>query len=356
MRLGISVVICSYNGAALLPDTLRHVAQQQVQPGIDWEVVVIDNASTDATSEVALAEWATYGTTTPLHVFFEPKQGLTHARELAFKKSKYEFVLFCDDDNWLHPAYIATAYHIMAQHPNIGILGGHGTLIFEEQPPAWALGHGFYANGAQAPASGKVPSYYVYGAGCVARRSAYNKLMHCGFRPMLTDRAGGRLSSGGDYELCYAFALAGYDMWYDSRLTFQHFMPAVRTKWAYLQQFIKEGPQCYEVIMPYRIRISRGAHTHLTFYLGVFYILLSYTAKALGLYLRRLHTPKRSDESKRLSLKLTSLTYKILAFRGHRVMYRNFGTVLQLEQRLLKANEKPSASRFLKKAGIEFPL
>ena len=45
----ISVVICCHNSAAVLPPTLMHLAAQIVDPSVQWEVVVIDNASTDDT-------------------------------------------------------------------------------------------------------------------------------------------------------------------------------------------------------------------------------------------------------------------------------------------------------------------
>lgn len=53
MPLGVSVVIPSYNGADRLPATLAHIAAQRVPPGLEWEVVLVDNASSDGTAEAA---------------------------------------------------------------------------------------------------------------------------------------------------------------------------------------------------------------------------------------------------------------------------------------------------------------
>src|SRR6185437_5482655 len=55
--LGVSVVICTYNGAARLPRTLAHLAAQENTGAIAWEVLVVDNASTDDTAEVARRCW-----------------------------------------------------------------------------------------------------------------------------------------------------------------------------------------------------------------------------------------------------------------------------------------------------------
>ena len=47
---GVSVVICCHNSGKRLPETLRHLAAQVVEEGIPWEVVIVDNASTDGSS------------------------------------------------------------------------------------------------------------------------------------------------------------------------------------------------------------------------------------------------------------------------------------------------------------------
>src|SRR5688572_17458797 len=183
---GVSVVICTYNGAKLLPETLRHLALQKVRPNIPWEVILVNNASTDNTPEVAEQEWKSFQVPVPFSLLYQPKPGLTFAREMALDNARFEFVLFCDDDNWLNPNYINLAYDIMVQHPKIGVLGGHGNLVFESTPPSWAQHHRMFASGAQSVVSGKVIQNVVYGAGCIIRRSALNMLTQAGFRSLLT--------------------------------------------------------------------------------------------------------------------------------------------------------------------------
>jgi glycosyltransferase involved in cell wall biosynthesis len=57
MPLGISVVICTHNGAARLAQTVRHLAAQRVKPERPWEFLLIDNASADNTPAVARQLW-----------------------------------------------------------------------------------------------------------------------------------------------------------------------------------------------------------------------------------------------------------------------------------------------------------
>ncbi|MGF2076073.1 glycosyltransferase, partial [Enterococcus casseliflavus] len=57
IQWGVSVVVCSHNGADRLPGTLAHLASQRVTRDLLWEVIVIDNASTDDTAGVARRHW-----------------------------------------------------------------------------------------------------------------------------------------------------------------------------------------------------------------------------------------------------------------------------------------------------------
>ncbi len=230
---GVSIVICCYNGVARLSETIHHIAQQSVPFNVPWEFILIDNASTDNSAELAKSLWAGYNILTPLQVVYEPQPGLSYARSKGFESARYDFVIMCDDDNWLQNDYVALVYIIMTQKPNVAALGGCGTLAYEVEPPEWIDKASIFAAGAQASENGMVKGYKLYGAGCVIRKSLYNRIQALGFKSLLTDRKGIDLSSGGDYELCYALAIAGYDIWYDERLKFVHV-------WKEQQQ--QEGP------------------------------------------------------------------------------------------------------------------
>lgn len=335
MRLGISVVICTYNGAALLPNTLYHIAQQQVRSDIEWEIIVIDNASTDETTKVALDEWDLYKNPAKFSVLQQPIQGLTYARELALEQAAYEYVLFCDDDNWLESDYLTISYDIMNQNPAIGVLGGCGELEFEAPPPLWAVGYSAFANGPQAKISGKVSHNIVYGAGFIIRKAAFTKLSNAGFKPMLTDRKALNLSAGGDYELCYAIALAGYEIWYEGKLKFKHFMPKERICWDYCVRFFKEGSQSFEVLIPYRIRVNMGCTDLLTFNLKLAKTFYIYSKKLIPLLIQKMRHSSDSEEAKLYLLKLISLKAKILSCSNYRNIRQNFKKILEFEQESL---------------------
>src|SRR5437773_6033620 len=118
LPLGVCVVICCHNGGKRLARTLAHLADQVVPPEIAWEVIVVDNASTDGTADVAAACWSNC---VPLRIISEPRLGLTYARERGFREAKYEFISFVDDDNWVSPEWVRTVFRLMCDHPDVGI-------------------------------------------------------------------------------------------------------------------------------------------------------------------------------------------------------------------------------------------
>jgi hypothetical protein len=71
------------------------------------------------------------------------------------------------------------------------------------------------------------------------RKTAWQQLVNHRFRPLLVDRQGTALSTGGDAELSYALRLAGWGLWYDPRLQIQHFLPADRFEWLYLRRLFR---------------------------------------------------------------------------------------------------------------------
>jgi glycosyltransferase involved in cell wall biosynthesis len=60
MQPGVSIIICCHNSAKLLPQTLAHLKAQKNEANVAWEVIVVDNASTDETSRVSLSLWPEY--------------------------------------------------------------------------------------------------------------------------------------------------------------------------------------------------------------------------------------------------------------------------------------------------------
>jgi glycosyltransferase involved in cell wall biosynthesis len=233
MELGVSVIVCCYNSAKRLPQTLKHLALQVVEKNIPWEIILIDNASSDHTSIVAKEEWGKYDfLNVDFKTFIEEKKGKIHAFQKGLKEAKYEYILTCDDDNWLDPDYIAKAYKIMESNTKVGVLGGNG-IFNPEQPlnPEIEKYKSYYVNGPQKWVS---TEHWVYGAGSVCRKSVVIEQMKKEWPLITSGRVGKKLNGGEDVELSFIFYLNGYKIIADDTLTFQHFVPLERQNTGYI--------------------------------------------------------------------------------------------------------------------------
>jgi len=238
---GVSVVVCCFNSAGRLPETLSHLIRQRVNTSLNWEILIIDNASKDDTAQVATDTWNEIGNvcSASFKIIHEPVAGLSKARETGIASASYEYILFCDDDNWLCNTYVQGVFDIMDSNVAIGAAGGKGIAVCEVTPPEWfSTFDRPYAVGGPSQPSGPIRHLreFLVGAGMVIRRSAWLRLKEAGFESLLTDRKGSQLSSGGDLEICYALRLAGYTLWYDERLVYRHYIPAERLTIGYLQR------------------------------------------------------------------------------------------------------------------------
>ena len=234
---GVSIVICCHNSRARLGETLGHLAAQIVPESVPWEVIVVDNGSTDDTAAVAKKLWA--GQVAPLRVVREPKLGLSFARARGMSEARHDFISLVDDDNWVGPDWVRLVSEIMTAQPRVGACGGISEAAFETAPPSWfaQFSRSFAVGELTAEAADVTWSKgYLWGAGLSVRKQAWKKLHAEGFTSLLQDRSGSSLSSGGDTELCRALRLAGWHLHYDPRLRLQHFMPAGRLTWDYLRR------------------------------------------------------------------------------------------------------------------------
>ena len=337
---GVTIIICCHNGANRLPETIRHIARQRVPPYIPWEVIIVDNGSTDDSALAARLEWQKHRADTYLKIVKEPLLGLSHARARGFKEARYEYMIMCDDDNWLNENYANTVYKILSENPAIGALGGLGKLVFEVEPPAMELSYVFAA-GEQAARSGKVPGNKVYGAGCAVRYSAYHKLIGSGFKSLLTDRRGTELSSGGDYELCLALAILGYEIWYDERLLFTHFITRERLSWDYFLRYAHESSKCFNVLTSYNMVAEKKPLVHLPWVLILKNFLVS-TKMFVSINLKRLLTRQQSLQ-RALYFRHLLFKYKLFAYllKSHEMVNThrhilNFHNACRPQQHVLK--------------------
>jgi len=246
-RSGVSVIVCCYNSVARIRETLQALAAQTFKSPLAWEIVLVDNASTDNTAGIAESLWGSFSVRAPLRVIQEPEPGLIHARQTGIKQAAYSIMLFCDDDNRLSPGYVEGVFRILTFNEDIAACGGMGIPAFGTTKPVWFDEYQeAYAVGSQAINAEGGRILNLYGAGLAVKREALEKLAASGFESTLKGRTGGSLSSAEDTELTYALVLLGYRLHFASELTFLHFLPRRRLTFEYVQQlfvaFGKDGP------------------------------------------------------------------------------------------------------------------
>ncbi|WP_047547851.1 glycosyltransferase [Psychroserpens sp. Hel_I_66] len=238
MIKGVSIVLCTYNGKSRLDTTLRHLVAQKIR--IPCELIFVDNASDDGSKLYAEEWWLNFGVSSiDFRSFKQMTPGKSYAQDLGYAKATYEYILVCDDDNWLCETYIQTAFEIMESNDHIGALGGWCEAEFENKKPLWFDQYSkYYAVSKQGKRSGDITNKKgcLYGAGMVIRKSHWLELKLLGFEHLLSCRKGNSLSSGGDTEYSYALRLLGYSIWYDERLYFKHFMSQARLNFDYLSR------------------------------------------------------------------------------------------------------------------------
>jgi glycosyltransferase involved in cell wall biosynthesis len=131
--LSASVVICTYNRANLLKETLESLCGTRSQRR--WDVVVVDNNSTDGTRHAV----ESLGRTLPAPVtyVFEPRQGKSNALNTGIARSRGDILAFTDDDVKVVPGWLEEACRPLDADRTIDYTGGPVHPLWDGVPPRW---------------------------------------------------------------------------------------------------------------------------------------------------------------------------------------------------------------------------
>ena len=130
----VTVIVCTRNRADLLARCLSALARQDARPQ-RFRVLVVDNASTDATRACA----ATAAATAPyvLEILQEPVLGLSHARNAGARASRTPWLAYIDDDAMPWPNWMTEVLAFIESHPEPGVFGGPYVPFYLDPPPRW---------------------------------------------------------------------------------------------------------------------------------------------------------------------------------------------------------------------------
>jgi GT2 family glycosyltransferase len=227
----LEVVICTYNNAAMLESVLSTLACQKPVERARWTCLVVDNNCTDDTPN-AIARHVLAGSIPELRSVREPKQGLTSARLCGVRNTTAQWIAFVDDDCFLQSDWIVQAIAFAESHSWVGAFGGMVVLDWQAEPPRYVRAYG-YCFAEQNHGNFQCQVTFLAGAGLVVNRSA---LSACGWIdvPLLADRIGKKLVSGGDVEITLRIAGIGRELWYVPQCVLNHRIPARRFSPRYL--------------------------------------------------------------------------------------------------------------------------
>jgi glucosyl-dolichyl phosphate glucuronosyltransferase len=223
----ISIVICTYNRATMLGETLISWLDVD-QTGISTELVIIDNASSDATSTVVEDFKQRYNG--QLTYVFEDRQGLSYARNLGIAVAAGKFIAFVDDDIYFQPDWLLHLHAAFAEHPEVAAVGGKSIPTFEVPRPSWLTNAmmRFYGSTESGDSSRRMEyPEHPFGVNMAFRREVFIEVG--GFRTDL-GRIGTSLLSSEEKELFFRMKEAGLSVFYAADAILLHRVPAARVE------------------------------------------------------------------------------------------------------------------------------
>ena len=129
----VSVAICTWNRAKILDRTLERLCQIRVPPGLEWELLIVENNCTDETPAIVRS----YEDRLPIVRLLQPVQGVSHARNRALQAARGDLVIFTDDDVLVDADWLAAFAAAANRWPDASFFGGVIAPLYESEPPPW---------------------------------------------------------------------------------------------------------------------------------------------------------------------------------------------------------------------------
>ena len=255
--MDLTVAIPTYNGEHRLPDVLaklkicidycvRSRTENQSNQSFTWEIIVVDNHSTDNTAQVVRDYQANWSPEYPLKYYFAPEQGAAFARQKAVEKATGTLIAFLDDDNLPAPDWVYAAYKFGREHPEVGAYGSQIHADFFEQQSTDELPANFQQISCFLAIVERGDKAYKYeprnkilppAAGLVVRREAWLQTVPPRLVLNHTGKEAGLASE--DLEALLHIQQGGWEIWYNPAMVVRHKIPNARLKKEYLRLLVR---------------------------------------------------------------------------------------------------------------------
>ena len=231
--LRVTVAICTWNRCSSLEQTLEGFTRLEAPTDASWELVVVNNNCTDRTDAVIRA----FEGRLPVRRVFEPKPGLSHARNRGVSEATGDYILWTDDDVTVCREWLIEYVNAFRLWPAAAIFGGPIQPWFEGTPPAWLLETyptvaGVYAARDFGPEPVPLSTHVIpWGANYAVR--AVEQARHpydpdLGYGP-------GRMIGWEETEVIQALLAEGTQGWWVPGAALRHHVPKHRQTTKYLR-------------------------------------------------------------------------------------------------------------------------
>jgi GT2 family glycosyltransferase len=230
----VTVIIATYNRAALLDECLDHLRGQPFVAGD--EIIVVDNGSTDDTATV-VARHQSRSDAVPLRLLHESTPGKSRAIARALSVATGDILAFTDDDVNVEEDWLAALCDAMAD-PAVALVGGPVRPRWQSTVPRWIRRARDRHPRLGAPIAvldygdrpAELGSRAVLGANLAIRREVFTQV---GGFPAHLGKLRGTLLSGEDHELCRRVQDSGFRAIYLPKVAVRHWVPADRARVSY---------------------------------------------------------------------------------------------------------------------------
>jgi glucosyl-dolichyl phosphate glucuronosyltransferase len=237
--LHLTVAICTWNRCSLLARTLEQMSRMVIPPAVTWELIVVNNRSSDATDDVI----SSFESRLPVRRSFEEAPGLSNARNRALAEATGSFILWTDDDVLVDEGWLAGYAAAIRRWPAASVFGGPIEPLFEGEPPEWLprvldrIGavYGRQTLGDQpVPLSPDRVGEGPYGGNMAMRTDVLRRFR---FDPALGVRHG-EYAIGEETDVIRQILAAGHTGWWTPEPRVSHWIPKANQTLAYVRRWM----------------------------------------------------------------------------------------------------------------------
>lgn len=275
MNKDITIIICCYNAEEKLNKVLDKIYVQQELEKYVYEIIVVDNHSTDSTKEVVF-KYSKEKKSPSIKYIYEARAGLSNARKAGVDACVTKWIAFLDDDNLIAPDWITKIVQYKNSNKEIGAFNGAvvpyiSSEIDEEEKECLraslkALACTHY-NKEELSKKPKTPFRNPIGAGMVILADPLKELSDRGWLSS-NGRTKDKLTSGEDTEMTEYVKKCGYKFGFCADAILYHDLGRKRLEKQYLKKLWYEMGQGVSIAGRNYSKVMRKA------YLGLLYIRL----------------------------------------------------------------------------------